>query len=188
MPWCSTSSNARTTYFRSKRARCIRRCNGCSKQSSSGPSGRFRLRPTGACGSTRSLRPVCATSSARSPASTACWKASRWCSGPRGVRRIPEEGSRMSWFKQIFRRRHLYDELGEELREHIEEKIEQLMRLENLSRGEARLAALRAFGNPALVETRSREVWQWSTLESVVTDLKMAFRRLGKSLGFAVTV
>jgi hypothetical protein len=56
----------------------------------------------------------------------------------------------MSWLERIFRRRHLYDELGEEVREHIEEKTEQLMPLENLSRTEARQAALRAFGNPAL--------------------------------------
>src|SRR5690242_18900083 len=94
----------------------------------------------------------------------------------------------MSWFRRIFRRHDLYDELGEELREHIEEKTEQIMRLENLSRAVARQAALRAFGNPALVETRSREVWQWSRLESVLMDLKLVFRRLGKSPGFAVTV
>ena len=89
----------------------------------------------------------------------------------------------MSWFERIFRRRHLYDELAEEMREHIEEKTEQLMRLENLSRAEARQAALRAFGNPTLVETRSREVWQWPRLESVLADLKLAFRRLRKIAG-----
>ncbi|MBV9265486.1 MAG: ABC transporter permease [Acidobacteriaceae bacterium] len=94
----------------------------------------------------------------------------------------------MSWFGRIFRRRHLYDELGEEVREHIEEKTEQLMRLENLSRVEARQAALRAFGNPALVETRSREVWQWSRLESVFADLRLTLRRLRKSPGFGITV
>ncbi|MBV9746162.1 MAG: ABC transporter permease, partial [Acidobacteriia bacterium] len=94
----------------------------------------------------------------------------------------------MSWFGRIFRRRHLYDELGEEVREHIEEKTEQLMRLENLSRVEARHAALRAFGNPTLVETRSREVWQWPKLESVFADLKLTFRRLRKSPGFGITV
>ncbi|MGO4213427.1 permease prefix domain 1-containing protein, partial [Terriglobus sp. YAF25] len=70
----------------------------------------------------------------------------------------------MSWFERIFRRRRLYDELSEEIREHIEEKIEQIMRLENLSRPEARQAALRAFGNVTLLEERSRGVWQWSTL------------------------
>ena len=94
----------------------------------------------------------------------------------------------MSWFERIFRRGDIYDELGEELREHIEEKTEQLMRLEGLSRAEARQAALRAFGNPALVETRSREVWQWPRFESVLTDAKLAFRRFGKSPGFAFTV
>ena len=54
----------------------------------------------------------------------------------------------MSWFERIFRRRRLDDDLAEELREHIEERTEQIMRLENLSRSEAREAALRAFGNP----------------------------------------
>jgi predicted permease len=94
----------------------------------------------------------------------------------------------MTWFDQIFRRGHLYDDLNEEVREHIEEKTELLMRLENLSRTEARQAALRAFGNPALVETRSREVWQWPRLESVLADLRLALRRLRRSPGFAVTV
>ena len=94
----------------------------------------------------------------------------------------------MSWFERIFRRRQFRDELAEELRQHVEEKTEQLVRLGNLSRKEAREAALRAFGNPALVETRSREVWQWPRLESVLADLKLALRRLRKSPGFAVTI
>jgi predicted permease len=94
----------------------------------------------------------------------------------------------MSWLGRIFRRRHLYGELGEEVRAHLEEKTEQLMRLENLPRAEARQAALRAFGNPTLLEERSREVWQWPRLESVLADVRFAFRRLRKSPGFAVTV
>ena len=94
----------------------------------------------------------------------------------------------MSWLARIFRRRQLRDELAEELHEHVEEKTEQLMRLENLPRAEARQAALRAFGNLTLLEEQSREVWQWSRLESVLTDLKFAFRRLRKSPGFAGTV
>ena len=94
----------------------------------------------------------------------------------------------MSWIDRIFRRSHLDDELSEELREHIEEKTEQLMRLENLSRAAARQAALRAFGNPTLVQTKSREVWQWPRLESVFADLKLTLRRLRKSPGFGITV
>lgn len=93
----------------------------------------------------------------------------------------------MSWLRRVFGRRQLYDELGEEVLAHLEEKTEQLMRLENLPRAEARQAALRAFGNPTLIETRSREVWQWPRLESVLIDVKLAFRRLRRSPGFAAT-
>src|SRR5579872_5582495 len=94
----------------------------------------------------------------------------------------------MSWFERIFHRRRLDNDLAEELREHIEEKTEQLMRIENLSRAAARQAALRAFGNPTLVATRSREIWQWPRLETFFADLKLAFRRLRRSPGFATTV
>jgi len=94
----------------------------------------------------------------------------------------------MSWWQRIFRRQHLYNDLFEEIRGHIEEKTERLMRLENLPRAEARQAALRAFGNPSLVEQRSREAWQWRALESILADLRFALRRLRRSPGFAVTV
>ncbi|KAA6457932.1 ABC transporter permease [Acidobacteria bacterium AB60] len=94
----------------------------------------------------------------------------------------------MSWWERVFRRRTLNDELSEELNGHIEEKIEQLMRLENLSHAEARQAVLRAFGNPGLIATRSREVWQWPRLESFLADLRLALRRLRKSPGFALIV
>jgi len=94
----------------------------------------------------------------------------------------------MSWLARIFRGRQFRDELAEELHEHVEAKTEQLMRLENLPRAEARQAALRAIGNLTHLEEQSREVWQWSRLESVLADLKFAFRRLKKSPGFAGTV
>jgi predicted permease len=94
----------------------------------------------------------------------------------------------MNWFQRVFRRRRLEDDLAEELQEHIEERTEQIMHLENLSRSEARKVALRAFGNPTLVQTRSREVWEWSRLETLVADLRLVARRLSRSPGFAVTV
>ena len=94
----------------------------------------------------------------------------------------------MSWWERVFRRRKLNDELSEELQGHIEEKTEQLMRLEGLSHAEARQAVLRAFGNPVLIATRSREVWQWPRLESLLADTRLAFRRLAKAPGFAATV
>jgi len=93
----------------------------------------------------------------------------------------------MNWLDRIFRRR-LYDELGEELRQHIDEKAEQLMRTENLSRAEAEQAARRAFGNATLVEQRSRETWQWSLVESIVADVQFALRQIRQMPGFSLAV
>lgn len=93
----------------------------------------------------------------------------------------------MSWLRRIFRRR-LYSDLAEELREHIEEKTEALMRTENLSRAEAEQAARRAFGNLTLVEERSREAWQWPAPESIAADIRFALRQMRKSPGFSLAV
>jgi macrolide transport system ATP-binding/permease protein len=90
----------------------------------------------------------------------------------------------MDWIPQIFRRRKLYNELSEEIRLHIEERTEQLMR-EGMSATEAERTARRAFGNRTLLEERSREVWQWPTLESIGADIRFALRQFRRSPGFA---
>jgi hypothetical protein len=91
----------------------------------------------------------------------------------------------MEWIPQIFRRRKFYEDLSEEIRLHIEERTEQLM-CDGMSAEEATRAARRAFGNRTLLEERSREVWQWPTLESIGADLRFALRQLRRSPGFAV--
>jgi hypothetical protein len=93
----------------------------------------------------------------------------------------------MNWTPRIFRRRKLYDDLSDEIRQHIEERAEQLM-CEGMGADEAARAARRAFGNRALLEERSREVWQWPTLESIGADVRFALRQLRRSPGFTITV
>jgi predicted permease len=91
----------------------------------------------------------------------------------------------MNWLNRIFRRRSLYNDLAEEMREHLEEKTEQFIR-EGMPGREAEQAARRAFGNATLLEQRSRETWQWPAFESLWADTKFALRRLSKSLGFTI--
>jgi MacB-like periplasmic core domain len=90
----------------------------------------------------------------------------------------------MNWIPQIFRRGKIYGDLSEEIRQHIEERIEQLVR-EGISPKEAERKARIAFGNRTLVEEQSREVWQWPTLESIAADVRLALRQFRKSPGFA---
>ncbi len=93
----------------------------------------------------------------------------------------------MGLLKQIFFRRLRYNELAESIRQHLEERIESLME-DGLSREDATRAAHREFANVTLIEERSREVWQWPRLESVLGDVKYAARQLSRSPGFTVTV
>jgi predicted permease len=92
----------------------------------------------------------------------------------------------MNWLPKIFRRRLLYNDLAEEMRLHLEERAEQLMR-EGMSRKEAEQAARRAFGNRTVLEERSRVIWQWPTLESIWADVRFALRQLRRSPGFTIT-
>ena len=93
----------------------------------------------------------------------------------------------MQLLKQFLSRRRRYDDLSASIEEHLVEKIEELM-ADGMPRAQAETTARREFGNVTLVKERSREVWQWSALESILADLKLAFRRLRKSPGFAATV
>ncbi len=85
----------------------------------------------------------------------------------------------------MFSRRRRYDELSETIREHLDEKIADLMD-RGMTREQAESAARREFGNVTLIEQRSREVWQWSALESLWAHTKYALRRLRRAPLFTV--
>lgn len=92
----------------------------------------------------------------------------------------------MKWLGRLASRRRRYDDISVSMREHLEEKIEELTE-EGMPREEAARTARRAFGNVTLIEGRSREEWQFPTLESMGADVRFALRQLRESPGFTAT-
>lgn len=89
----------------------------------------------------------------------------------------------MSWLRKLLSHRDLELDLLEEIREHLEEKIEELV-AGGMPRQEAAHAARREFGNVTLIEEDSRAVWQRSYLENFATDVCYGLRVLRKNPGF----
>ena len=93
----------------------------------------------------------------------------------------------MNWIAQLFSRRRRYDELSESIREHLNEKVADMMD-RGMTRDEAEYAARREFGNVTQIEERSREVWHWPRLESILADFRFASRLLWRAPGFTLAV
>ncbi len=75
----------------------------------------------------------------------------------------------------------LDDELGFHLDKQIAENIAAGMNVEA-----ARYAAVRSFGNPALLREQTRASWSWGWLESLLHDVRYSVRTLWRAPGFSV--
>jgi predicted permease len=93
----------------------------------------------------------------------------------------------MRWIRQLLTRRRRYEDLSISIREHLEERIDELTD-SGMDRKTAEQTARREFGNISLIEERGREVWQWRLLESLWTDARYALRQIRRSPGYAATV
>lgn len=80
---------------------------------------------------------------------------------------------------------HFDREMGDELQFHIETRAAELQE-EGLAKEEALRRARREFGSAQLACEDSRQAWQFQWLEHLAMDLRVGFRMLLRSPGFAV--
>src|SRR5580700_3774712 len=82
----------------------------------------------------------------------------------------------MSWWRRK-RREH---DLARELRGHLDLETEEQRRA-GLAPEDALYAALRAFGNRTTIEEDTRMMWQWTSIENIVQDLRYSRRMARKN-------
>ena len=90
----------------------------------------------------------------------------------------------MNVLRRLLARRRLERDLADEIRQHLDEQIDELV-AGGVPRDQAVYLARRAFGNPTLVEERAREVWRLPLVDDLWADLRYGLRQWRRSPAFA---
>lgn len=83
----------------------------------------------------------------------------------------------------LFRRRRQLDDLSDEIRSHIDEKVDALVR-RGMTHADALREARRAFGHVTQIEEAGRDVWRVPALDDVLADVGFGIRFLRRSPTF----
>src|SRR3954469_4082706 len=89
-------------------------------------------------------------------------------------------------FAALFRKKHLDAEMAEEMRLHLERRVEENVAA-GMSTEEARYAARREFGGVEQVKEIARQQRGWIGVERLARDLRYATGSLRRNPGFATT-
>src|SRR5262249_1464551 len=97
----------------------------------------------------------------------------------------------MSWRRQFSKLRNLFRrltpaDLAEEMRIHVEMEEQENLQA-GMSPEEAHFAALRRFGNVTLSEEKSRNMWRWNSLETLLQDARYGLRQITRNPAFTLS-
>src|SRR5215470_9972603 len=94
-------------------------------------------------------------------------------------------GSEMNWIQRFLANRNVTEDIAEEIRQHLDERIDSLLN-DGMSREEAEHQAKREFGNVTLLEERSREAYQFPAIDSLWADVRFGLRQIIRYRTFTI--